>query len=614
MGDRAKAWDASMMCVEILSRFKNNNESTPSSNEMSIHSKFTPLDADNAILEILTHMFHAPTQDIQARTISEAIRGWGFYFLPVGSCGPTPAVTLPGNSSVVPSFTPIKHIVVNSPEKCPASSVQLHAIPAAAGRSGVWRLLLLPLIPVTVNFTHLASIYLGDQGTPVCSNCSRAGRYCSRSPRSFESRLREYQPPTQTQTQSCVPSNLNQHQRSPASGLNFPIDPDKAVQNSKIASLFHHYITTLAPWYDLGDAAVTFGTTVSSLCLTEHLLFNAAIALAAIHKSKTQAGEGCEHIGSHFHERCVRLLIDLNPQDELVGNGIALASTCLLRSYEILDGDEDPNRHLQGAYSMASRRTLLFSHDSGPTRDLLAAGFWNYLREDITFSLFENCPLKIDLDPIPPMREHTTDQDYLNSVSLILGRIINAAFGSDGVSGRKTSQISQMLEEWLMARPTSLNPYSVHEGDAASGNPLQKMWFLQDCHAATVHYQLISVTILISIASSPDQLAKICSGKALLDPLKATAEAGRSTATREELLEQYASAVCGIAFTTPSPPVMVNAFGPISYCARFCRDAPTRDEIVRRLTASKKTTGWPVERMIKNLNESWAKTDESSHG
>lgn len=34
----------------------------------------------------------------------------------------------------------------------------------------------------------------------------------------------------------------------------------------------------------------------------------------------------------------------------------------------------------------------------------------------------------------------------------------------------------------------------------------------------------------------------------------------------EELLESYALTLCGIAFTTSSAPVLVNAFGPMVYC------------------------------------------------
>ena len=35
---------------------------------------------------------------------------------------------------------------------------------------------------------------------------------------------------------------------------------------------------------------------------------------------------------------------------------------------------------------------------------------------------------------------------------------------------------------------------------------------------------------------------------------------------REDLLAAYAAEICGISFTAKTPSVLVNSFGPISYC------------------------------------------------
>lgn len=43
-------------------------------------------------------------------------------------------------------------------------------------------------------------------------------------------------------------------------------------------------------------------------------------------------------LAEEHHTRCVKLLIELDSENELVSGGIALAATCLLRSYEILSG------------------------------------------------------------------------------------------------------------------------------------------------------------------------------------------------------------------------------------------------------------------------------------
>ena len=111
-------------------------------------------------------------------------------------------------------------------------------------------------------------------------------------------------------------------------------------------------------------------------------------------------------------------------------------------------------------------------------RDLLQAGFWNYLREDITFSLYESCPLKMDLSPVPLLCSHETDQDYLNSISLILGRIVNMAFGRQNKTERDA--LVKYLQQWRSFRPSRLEPFSRCE--MGNSQNLPSLWFTQECH------------------------------------------------------------------------------------------------------------------------------------
>lgn len=111
--------------------------------------------------------------------------------------------------------------------------------------------------------------------------------------------------------------------------------------------------------------------------------------------------------------------------------------------------------------------------------DLRTAGFWNYLREDITFSLFERCPLKIDLDVIPLPSQHNTDQSYLNTLSLILGRIINACF-SGAVTQQAWVALFDMLRNWSLDLPARFSPYS--REDRGLGLSLPCIRVLRECH------------------------------------------------------------------------------------------------------------------------------------
>lgn len=196
-----------------------------------------------------------------------------------------------------------------------------------------------------------------------------------------------------------------------------------------------------------------------------------------MHACKTSA-PSFRKVAEFYHHRCVQFLIALDAGDELISRGVALAATCLLRSYEILDGDVDPNMHLRGAYSMASLHDVL----SGiPQAGLLGAGFWNYLREDITFSLFEECPLKMNLESTPLMIQHTSDQDYLNSITLILGKIINMSFKQD-TDGRQWDYIKDDLKSWRNSCPRHMKPYSRLQGENTTSHLFPAIWFLQPCH------------------------------------------------------------------------------------------------------------------------------------
>lgn len=146
----------------------------------------------------------------------------------------------------------------------------------------------------------------------------------------------------------------------------------------------------------------------------------------------------------------------------------------------------DPNRHLQGAYSLAAYHNPQTDFFGSNLRE---AGFWNYLREDITFSLFRRCPLKIDLARVPlalPMTGERTDQDYLNAITLILGRIINTCFGgSDSVTEELWSSLSHLLREWRKSLPSRFEPFSTADGGL--GLALPSIWLLRDHHGRPLY-------------------------------------------------------------------------------------------------------------------------------
>ncbi|KAI1497264.1 hypothetical protein F5X99DRAFT_423679 [Biscogniauxia marginata] len=397
-------------------------------------------------------------------------------------------------------------------------------------------------------------------------------------------------------------SNSNVDLISNGSGLLINT-PRKALETRDAADLFHHYIVDVALWYDLSDRQLIFSTEVPIIALDDPLLFSALMALSAMHMSKTVT-PSARDVAESYHGQCIRLLIDLDTDDPRIEKGVALAATCLLRSYEILDEENDPNRHLRGAYSLASQyRDPPYQLSGG----LLASGFWNYLREDITFSLFGHCRLKIDLESIPNISQFPSDQDHLNAMSLVLGRIINTMIQATASAIEETWEtLLALVRTSLSELPRHFQPFSRVSIPLLATLPSVRM--LRNCHAATRHYYLVSLTILIMQLPSSSQL----------EPIKnIVVEIGCGSidsATKEDLLEHLALEVCGVAFTSNEPAVLVNAFGPMSFCARHVRNEPAQREILAHLSACQKTTGWPVQQIFINLQNSWEISAEDTAG
>jgi hypothetical protein len=278
--------------------------------------------------------------------------------------------------------------------------------------------------------------------------------------------------PTLLPVHTVANSGKVQHQELPD-----PNTPRKSLQDQNIARLFHSYTSDISKWYDLSDSACSFGLAVPTIALDEPLLFCAIIALSAMHTCQTSA-PSFRKVAEFYHHRCVQLLIRLTEGDELITRGVALAATCLLRSYEILDGDVDPYMHLRGAYSMASLHGVLSGNLQA---GLLGAGFWNYLREDITFSLFEECPLKMNLENTPLVSHHDSDQDYLNSITLVLGKIINRAFGHNSDEIQLDTAI-ESLKAWRNTCPDHMKLFSRVQSETNTSHLFPAVWFLQHCH------------------------------------------------------------------------------------------------------------------------------------
>jgi hypothetical protein len=113
-------------------------------------------------------------------------------------------------------------------------------------------------------------------------------------------------------------------------------DPTQALCDPDVAKLLAHYIDVLAPWYDLNDPRRTFATIVPETAMQVPILFKAIIAFSACHWSKVNGA--CADFATVFHTACVVELLQSLELPELRFHGSKLAATCLLRSFELING------------------------------------------------------------------------------------------------------------------------------------------------------------------------------------------------------------------------------------------------------------------------------------
>jgi hypothetical protein len=255
-------------------------------------------------------------------------------------------------------------------------------------------------------------------------------------------------------------------------------------------------------------------------------------------------------VAESYHDRCVKLLLALSAEDSEVRNGTALASTCLLRSYEILAEDEDPNRHLFGASTLLPPIPALTDHS------LLAGCFWNYLREDITYSLIHECPLKVHVDRAVESLKPNHPDEYANCMTLLLGRAVNVAFG-----GQNDDVLPELMSLWR-ERPV---PFS-----RIDERPFPSIRMTRDAHAFAIQYHHVARCLL-----------------------------------RPEERPLLAADICGLAISSDSAAIVVNSYGPICFTAKWLSTTEEQQTLVDFLRSSERRTGWSVSLIITKLRQTW---------
>ncbi|KAK0636414.1 hypothetical protein B0T17DRAFT_81262 [Bombardia bombarda] len=392
--------------------------------------------------------------------------------------------------------------------------------------------------------------------------------------------------------------------------------PRDALTHPTVAHLFSHYIVVLAPWYDLNDANNTFGNVVAIRALDSDLpvLFRAIIAFSACHWSRV-TDASVQNVALSFYSACIKDLLRAlgmsSPGPSSTGfSGEFLAASCLLRSYEILsESMQSPQCHLLGAYSFSTTIHIDLS-----AWGLAQAGFWNYLREEITVGLAYDRPVRIPSQDFTSLHKMITcstisDDMRANLITYILARTVNFHFAQAQqathlvqVQGAESpgrvdqlhhggvestwEELKSDVQLWTSHLPSTFEPFSLAP-KRAHFDLFPSKWMIRPWHVSALQYVSIAeILLLLSCPSStlPDQ-------------------------SRRSQIQQLTLRVCGLAFTNDNIAARVNAFGPLIFCGRFLTTREHQDALVNMVVDFSKPTTWPIKDGISKLKEAWRSYD-----
>lgn len=227
--------------------------------------------------------------------------------------------------------------------------------------------------------------------------------------------------------------------------------------------------------------------------------------------------------------------------------------------------------------------------------ELAAAGFWNYLREDITLGLISRRGLQINSVSLESGKSliygQGDDYNEANAMTLLLAQIISAVYNDDG-ENLNTTFIARLFArldwKWQNLSTSFKETILFPKVSDAPTSTFVSIYLLKGSDIATQQYYYTARAILVL-------------AEARLSPVQTP----RAAQTLHEQLDSYAQRICGAAISISNHAARVNAFGPISFCGIWLTNHAQRAELVSALRDWRLDTAWPVEDIIDNLQNEW---------
>ncbi|KIW52011.1 hypothetical protein PV05_10673 [Exophiala xenobiotica] len=223
--------------------------------------------------------------------------------------------------------------------------------------------------------------------------------------------------------------------------------------------VFSYFIDQCGPWLDIVSPDRRIAQSVSRLALKCSVLYYACLAYAAriLHLHGRMDLDRSES----YQSQAIRHLIpSLDPSKSSTAE-ILLPTTVILRMAEqFLELADDPQCHMQGAYSVFSAANSSYS----PSRiDVQGVSFWIGVREclRICFLYERECQFDIEIVDTSDLLGQASDEVWTNRMTYHLARLCNICWGAANKPRfeHELETIAADIDRWRQHLPDGFKPW-----------------------------------------------------------------------------------------------------------------------------------------------------------
>ncbi|CAD6589562.1 MAG: hypothetical protein ASARMPRED_004128 [Alectoria sarmentosa] len=374
------------------------------------------------------------------------------------------------------------------------------------------------------------------------------------------------------------------------SGRELPIPelawPLKSLQEGM---LFQHFVTHLAPWFDVGDSKRHFGKIATRMAITSPLLMTVILAIAALHHSRI-SGQSDLYNAMTLHDRCLNMIVPMLSDSDRANDDSVLITTTILHLYDGLESGNDLPRHLKGTSIFFPAEAV---YDSSQLR---RAVFWLHLRQEIYNAYLYQRSVSTNLSNCNFDSKDSSGNDdmWFHQTLYITALVSKWAFG-EAASQARWYELCKMVDVWESSRPTNFDPIFFRAQDPENGRYFPEVCYVTDEHVAAAHFFYMAKLLLTTHDPHVPRIGP---------HMKSAAIAMQKTAL------SYVRTLVGIAVCNNFIPARFTASLAIIICDNWFTDRREQEALLDFMRDTSRCSGWTRQDAQQGLAKEWGWKEE----